>query len=60
MKLKNKLLYLDIGLRMLGVIIDRRTQLKIIFLIELIQRKKGKTTMHDVVKINKKIQNPSA
>ena len=56
MKIDKQVMYLDVGLRMLGVVFDRKTHLKIVFLMKLIRKRKGRSTMYDVVKINDKIK----
>ena len=55
MKIEKKILYLDIGLRILGITFDRRTHHKIILLMGLIDKRKGRITLKDVLKINDKI-----
>ena len=56
MKIARQIMFLDVGLRILGITFDRKTHLKIVFLMKLIRKKKSKATIYDVVKINDKIK----
>ncbi len=55
MTYENKIEYLDLGLRMLGLTFDNKTHKKIIMLRELLDKKGGETNINDIESIKHRL-----